>query len=52
MLEQERFRHRVTKKFFPVMVVRHWNRLSRETMEGSPPEVSKARLDRTLSKPV
>ena len=39
----------VRKKFFTVMVVRHWNRLPRDVMDASSREVFKAGLDGALS---
>ncbi|GAB0185706.1 triadin [Grus japonensis] len=36
------------KKFFPVRVVRHWNRFSREVVDAPSMEVFKARLDEVL----
>ena len=35
--------------FFPVRVVRHWNRLLREVVDAPSLEVLKARLDGALS---
>ncbi|KFP07380.1 hypothetical protein N300_08055, partial [Calypte anna] len=44
-LEEGRFRLDIGKKFFPVRVVTHWNRLLREAVAAPTLEVFKARLD-------
>ncbi|KFV41291.1 hypothetical protein N341_09621, partial [Tyto alba] len=48
-LKEDRFRIDIRKKFFTVRVVRHWNRLPRESMDAPSLEVFKARLDEVLS---
>ncbi|KFP70552.1 hypothetical protein N310_03582, partial [Acanthisitta chloris] len=47
-LKEGRFRLDIRQKFFTVGVVRHWNRLPRETVDAPSLEVFKARLDRAL----
>ncbi|KFQ92895.1 hypothetical protein Y956_13564, partial [Nipponia nippon] len=48
-LKEGRFRLDISKKFFTMRVVRHWNRLPREAADAPSLEVFKARLDGALS---
>ncbi|KFP95583.1 hypothetical protein N329_06740, partial [Haliaeetus albicilla] len=48
-LKEDRFRLDIRKKFFTVRVVKHWNRLPQEAVDGPSLEVFKARLDGALS---
>lgn len=48
-LKESRFRLDITKKIFPVRVMRHWNRLPREVVDAPYIEVFKARLNEALS---
>ncbi|KFR11251.1 hypothetical protein N306_09640, partial [Opisthocomus hoazin] len=47
-LKEGRFRLDIRKKFFPMRVVRHWNKFPREAVDA-PSLVFKARLDEALS---
>ncbi|KFW79425.1 hypothetical protein N305_09839, partial [Manacus vitellinus] len=47
-LKKGRFRLHIKKKFFTMMVVRHWHRLPREAVDAPSLEVFKARLDEAL----
>ena len=48
-LEEGQFRLDIRKKFFTVIVVRHWNRLPREAVDAPSLEAFKVRLDGALS---
>ncbi|PKU42767.1 hypothetical protein llap_6932 [Limosa lapponica baueri] len=48
-LEEGKFRLDIRKNFFTLLVVRHWNRLPREIMDGPSLELFKTRLDGALS---
>ena len=48
-LEEGQFRLDIRKKFFTVIVVRHWNRLPREAVDAPSPEALQARLDGAVS---
>jgi len=49
-LYEGRFRLDIRKKFFTVRVVKHWNRLLKEVVDGPSLAVFKARLDGASSK--
>jgi len=48
-LREGRFRLCIGKKFFTMKVVKHWNRLPRDTGQAPSLETIKVRLDGTLS---
>ena len=48
-LEEGQFRLDIRKKFFTVIVVRHWNRLPREAVDAPSLEALQARLDGAVS---
>jgi len=48
-LKDSRFTLDIGKKFFTMRVMRHWNRLPRETVTAPSLEVFKARMDGALS---
>ncbi|KFR06322.1 hypothetical protein N306_04496, partial [Opisthocomus hoazin] len=47
-LKEGRFRLDIRRKFFTMMVVRHWNRLPRVVVDVPSLEMFKARLDGAL----
>ncbi|KFP97053.1 hypothetical protein N329_03410, partial [Haliaeetus albicilla] len=48
-LKEGRFRLDMTKKFFTMRVVKHWNWLPREVVDAPSMETFKVRLDGALS---
>jgi len=48
-LKEGRYRLDIRKKFFTMRVVRHWNRMPRESVDALSLAVFKARLDGALS---
>ncbi|KFR09809.1 hypothetical protein N306_03123, partial [Opisthocomus hoazin] len=48
-LKKGRFKLDISKKFFTMRVVRHWNRLPSEVVDAPSLQVFKARLDGALS---
>ena len=48
-LKEGRFRVAISKKFFTLRVMRHWNSLPREAVDVTSLEVLKARLYGALS---
>ncbi|KFP95793.1 hypothetical protein N330_04195, partial [Leptosomus discolor] len=48
-LGEGRFRLNIRKKFFTLRVVRYWNRLPKEAVDGPSLQMFKTRLDAALS---
>jgi len=48
-LKEGRFRLDIRKKYFMMMVMKHWNRLPREVIDAPSLETFKARLSGALS---